>query len=79
MYRFLTILQILSAILVIVLVLLQNIGGGLGGDVFGMSGGGSGSYRTKRGMERVFFYSTIIFAIILFGSVFAKLILDKTA
>jgi preprotein translocase subunit SecG len=51
---------ILSSLLLILVILLQNQGSGLG-TAFG---GESGFYRTKRGAERVLFIFTIVLAVI---------------
>jgi protein translocase SecG subunit len=54
--------QIVVAVLVITLILLQNKGSGLGA-VFG--GGDGNVFHTKRGPEKWLFYGTII-AVVLF-------------
>ena len=54
----LNIIQIILAILLTVAVLMQSQGSGLGS----AWGGTSESYHTRRGMEKVVFYSTIVFA-----------------
>jgi len=53
-------IQIASAILLIVTILLQQKGNGLGSTF----GGSAGEYSTKRGAERIIFGSTIAFAIV---------------
>jgi protein translocase SecG subunit len=55
--------QLVLALLLIAVILLQNRGTGLGG-VFG---GGGGVYLTKRGLEKKLFIATIIIAILFFG------------
>jgi len=50
--------QILVALVLIGVVLMQAKGSGLG-NIFGGSGGGD-SYRTRRGLERVLFRGTIV-------------------
>jgi len=50
------ILQIIFAILVVILILLQQQGSGLGSAF----GGEGNYYRSKRGLEKVFFYLTSI-------------------
>ncbi len=71
MHKLITVIQVISAVLLIVSVLLQERGVGLGAAF-----GGEGSiYRTKRGIEKGIFISTIIFAIIFFGSAVASVIL----
>ena len=58
----LKIFQLIVSILLIVAILMQNRGTGLG-NVFG---GGGSVYLTKRGLEKKLFIATIILAI-LFG------------
>jgi len=65
MSKILNIAQIVTAIILMILVLIQNRGGGLS-EVFGGSET-SNAYRTKRGMERSIFIATIIFSIIFLG------------
>ncbi|MFA5000082.1 MAG: preprotein translocase subunit SecG [Patescibacteria group bacterium] len=55
--------QVIIAVLLMVAILLQNRGAGLGG-VFG--GGGGGVYLTKRGLEKKLFVATIVLSIIFF-------------
>lgn len=54
------IFQIVLAILLIVTVLLQQRGSGLGMAF----GGESNVYRSKRGMEKIIFYATIVIAVL---------------
>jgi len=54
------IIQIIVAVLLMVAILMQNRGAGLGG-VFGGSGG---VYLTKRGLEKKLFIATIVLAAI---------------
>lgn len=70
-----TIAQILVSILVIALILLQerSSAGGLGG-ILGGSGEG-GFYQTRRGLEKVLFYATIVLVIIFAGLAFLNLVL----
>lgn len=56
----LKITQVIVAILLIVAVLLQNRGTGVGG-IFGGSGG---VYLTKRGIEKKLFVFTIVLAVV---------------
>ena len=53
----LNIAQIVLSVALVVIVLFQVRGGGLGG-IFGQQ---SGVYRTRRGVERVLFRLTIVF------------------
>lgn len=57
------IIQIVIALLLMTSILLQNRGTGLSG-VFG---GASGVYRTKRGVEKGLFVTTIVLAVLFFG------------
>lgn len=57
----LKIAQVVIAILLMIAILLQNKGAGLGG-AFGGTGGGV--YLTKRGLEKKLFYATIVLAVI---------------
>lgn len=68
MLALLNILTIVSAILIIVVVLVQNQGSGLG-DAFG---GGGNVYRSKRGFEKGLFVFTIILGIIFVASILAR-------
>lgn len=54
------IIQIIVAVLLMVAILMQNRGAGLGG-VFGGTGG---VYLTKRGLEKKLFMATIVLAAI---------------
>ena len=60
------IIQIILSIVVIVFILLQVRGAGLG-SAFGASSGGS-VFKTRRGVERLVFNITIVF-VILFAAV----------
>lgn len=71
--RNLQIAQIIIAILLMLAILLQNRGVGLSG-VFGGSGN---VYRTKRGIEKKLFYSTIILAVLFFSISLVVMLLYK--
>lgn len=58
----LKIAQIIISVLLIITILLQNRGSGLGGAF----GGDSNVYFSKRGAERKLFYLTIILAVAFF-------------
>ena len=60
MQTYLYIAQVIVAIVLIAAIMLQVRGGGLGG-IFGTQ---TGTYRTKRGIERTLFQLTIVLAII---------------
>ncbi len=68
--KILSIAQIVIGILLVAAVLLQARGTGLGG-VFGGEGN---IYRTKRGVERVLFFATIVLAILFFGVAFINVL-----
>jgi len=55
----LDILQVVVAVLLVIVVLLQNQGAGVGATF----GGEGNIYKTKRGIEKTLFTSTIILAI----------------
>lgn len=59
------IIQITSAVLLIIIILMQNKGTGLGA-AFG--GGEGGITHTKRGAEKGLFVTTIILSIIFLGT-----------
>ncbi len=63
--------QLAVSILLIVAILLQNRGAGLG-SAFGGSGG---VYLTKRGLEKKLFLATIVLAVIFFSLSFLGIIL----
>jgi len=66
----LSIIQLVSAILLIISILLQNRGTGLGAAF----GGEGNVYRTKRGLESVLFKATIILAIIFLAASLIKVL-----
>ncbi len=68
--QILKLLQLSVAILLIVVILLQNRGAG----VSGLFGGGGNVYVTKRGLEKKLFTATIVLSIIFFGISLAALI-----
>lgn len=63
--------QVIVSILLIIAILLQNRGAGLG-SAFGGSGG---VYLTKRGLEKKLFLATIILAVIFFALSFLGIII----
>ncbi|MBI2096750.1 MAG: preprotein translocase subunit SecG [Candidatus Sungbacteria bacterium] len=70
--QFLPIIQIVLSILVIVSILLQQRGGGLSAAF----GGDGNIYRTKRGVEKIIFRSTIVLAVLLALSAILTIILS---
>ena len=59
----LIIAQVIVSIVLIVFVLLQERGAGLG-SLFGGGGGGT-PYQTRRGLEKIIYWGTIVAAIVL--------------
>lgn len=70
MKQLLNVITALSAVVLIVSVLLQNQGSGLGSAF----GGESNFYRSKRGLEKVLFYVTIVAAAVMIGSILANIV-----
>lgn len=62
MYTALLVAQVTLAILIVSCVLLQSQGSGLGAAM----GGGGETFHTRRGLEKVIFYTTIV-GVILFA------------
>lgn len=57
----LAIAQLIVAILLIILILLQERSSGLSG-ILGGDAGGNSFYQTRRGLEKIVFWTTIILA-----------------
>ena len=71
MRTWISITQIIVSVLLVVAILLQQRGTGLSATF-----GGTGNiYRTKRGLEKIIFFATIVLAIIFFGSALLNIIL----
>lgn len=68
--KYIGIIQIIAAVLLMLVILLQNRGASVGG-VFG---GGDAVYQTKRGLEKKLFVATIILSIIFLGTALANFI-----
>ncbi len=60
MQTYLNIAQIVLAVALIIVILFQVKGGGLGG-IFGQQ---SSVYRTRRGVEKILFRLTIVFVVV---------------
>jgi len=71
MRNILSVIIVISSIMLIIAILLQNQGSGLGSAF----GGESNFYRTKRGAEKLLFYTTIILAIIFVGCLIGLLLI----
>lgn len=67
----LTVLQLIVAILLMISILLQQRGSGLGGAL----GGDDGVYHTKRGAEKTLFNASIILSVLFLGISSATLFL----
>lgn len=63
MARYVQIAQFVISLLLVVAILLQNRGAGLGG----IFGGEGNVYRTKRGVEKGLYIATIVLAIAFLG------------
>lgn len=63
--------QLILAVLVIVSILLQQQGSGLGAAF----GGEGNFYRSKRGLEKILFYATIVLIVLFVASVAVPLFL----
>ncbi|MBI4653312.1 preprotein translocase subunit SecG [Candidatus Kuenenbacteria bacterium] len=72
--KFLNILQFIVSLLLIISILLQSKGSGLGA-AFG--GGGENIYQTKRGIEKSLFIFTIILSILFLGLGIVNIVLIK--
>lgn len=71
MKNILTYAQVGSAVLLIVTILLQQRGSGLGSGI-----GGTGmEYSTKRGVEKGVFYATIVLVVLFLGVSIARIVL----
>ncbi|HLD28192.1 MAG TPA: preprotein translocase subunit SecG [Patescibacteria group bacterium] len=64
------IIQIISAIALVIFILMQNRGSGLGSAF----GGEGNVYRTRRSFEKLLFQGTIVIAIIFFITAFINFI-----
>lgn len=71
MNTILTYVQIVSAVLLVASILLQQRGEGLSGGLVG----GSMEYSTKRGVEKGLFYATIALSVVFIGTSLARLVL----
>jgi preprotein translocase subunit SecG len=70
--KLIQIAQLIISLALIIVILLQNQGSGLSG-VFGGTGN---IYRTKRGIEKTLFISTIIIAILFFSISLLSLVMQ---
>lgn len=70
MQTYLNIVQLAVGVLLVTAILLQSRGTGLGATF----GGEGNVYRTKRGVEKMLFKSTIALAVIFFGIALANIL-----
>ncbi len=73
MSKILSIVQIIVSLLLVACILFQSREGGLSS----LFGGGGEVYRTKRGLEKTIFITTIILAIAFIGIGIARFMLAK--
>lgn len=66
----LTIANLVSAVLLIVAILLQQKGSGMGAAF----GGASSVYTTRRGLDRTLFQATIVLSVVFFATAIAFLL-----
>jgi protein translocase SecG subunit len=71
MTSFLQVTQIIAGVLLVVSVLLQHRGTGLGGAF----GGEGMSYRSRRGVEKILLRATVLLAVIFLLAVIAQLLI----
>lgn len=68
-----SIATVISSVMLIIAILLQNQGSGLGSAF----GGETSFYRTKRGAERALFYVTIVLAVIFVACLLGLVLLPQ--
>jgi len=73
MEKYLSIAQIIFSVLLIISILLQQRGTGLGGAF----GGESNVYRSKRGVEKFLFYFTICIAVLFVITAILNIFLNQ--
>ncbi|RJP46106.1 MAG: preprotein translocase subunit SecG [Armatimonadetes bacterium] len=66
------IIQLISGVILVILVLAQQRGAGLGSAF----GGESSFYSTKRGLEKLLFYMTIIISVIFLTTSLIRIIIS---
>lgn len=73
MEKIANIIQIVLAVILVTVVLLQSQGAGLGT----VLGGTGNVYRTKRGFEKALFVSTIVIGVLFFGVALVNVLIRK--
>lgn len=66
-----TAVQLILAVLLVVAILLQQKGSGMGAAF----GGGSTVYSTKRGIDKILFRATIVIAVLFFGTALLNVVI----
>lgn len=66
-----SLIQIILGVLLILVIILQQKGSGLGSAF----GGDLGFYRTKRGAEKLLFYATIVLSVVFISASLVGLVL----
>ncbi len=72
----LLIAEIVVSVVLVALVLVQERGAGLGG-LLGGGGGSATPYYTRRGLEKMIYWGTIIAAVLFVALALANLIITK--
>ncbi len=72
MDQIINIVQMVSAVIMVILILIQQRGGGLSG---ALGGADSTSYSSRRGVEKHILRGTVVLAIIFLGSAVLQFIL----
>jgi len=65
---YLSVIEIILAVVLTILVLMQTKGSDLGGFLGGGGGDSSGSFRTRRGVEATMHRLTIVIAVLFFAN-----------
>lgn len=73
MEQALTIIQIVLSVLLILAVITQSRGAGLG-DIFG---GGGEMYRSKRGLDKITFVATIVLAVLFLSASILRMLISQ--
>lgn len=73
MATWLKLAQLVIAVLLVISILLQS----RGASVSGIFGGSNTVFRTKRGVEKMLFMTTIVLAALFFGLAFSLLLVAK--
>ena len=69
---FVPIIQIITAVLLVILILLQERSAGMSGLLGG--GDSGGFYQTRRGLEKIVFIATVVLTVVFVGLAVVELI-----